>query len=153
MTQAELAERLKVSQPVVSDYENDVIRIPADMVVQLAEILGVSADAILGLKSEAQKNGSVKNRRLLRQVQAIDKLSKRDQQALLRTIDAFLSKVRIPAKPGRHQPECRPGFAGIRTIPRPARRAMGKHIQIVSIMTGRIAATVRATEVMEADIK
>lgn len=93
LTQQELAERLAVSQPVVSDYENDVIRIPADMVVQLAEILGVSADAILGLKTDAKKNGTVKNRRLLRQVQAIDKLSKRDQQALLRTIEAFLSKA------------------------------------------------------------
>ena len=93
MTQAELAERLEVSQPVVSDYENDVIRIPADVVVQLAEILGVSADAILGLTNEAKKNGTIKNRRLLRQVQAMDKLSKRDQQALLRTIEAFLSKA------------------------------------------------------------
>ena len=32
-------------------------------------------------------------RRLLRQVQAMDKLSKRDQQAVLRTIEAFLSKA------------------------------------------------------------
>ena len=93
MTQAELAERLAVSQPVVSDYENDVIRMPADVVVELAEILGVSADQILGLKADTKKNGAVKNRRLLRQVQAMDKLSKRDQQALLRTIEAFLSKA------------------------------------------------------------
>lgn len=39
LTQAELAQRLQVSQPVVSDYENDVIRLPADVVVQIAEIL------------------------------------------------------------------------------------------------------------------
>ena len=35
LTQAELAQRLQVSQPVVSDYENDVIRLPADVVVQI----------------------------------------------------------------------------------------------------------------------
>jgi transcriptional regulator with XRE-family HTH domain len=93
LTQAELAERLAVSQPVVSDYENDVIRIPADVVVQLAEILNVSTDELLGLKADTRKNGTVKNRRLLRQVQAMEKLSKRDQQALLRTIEAFLSKA------------------------------------------------------------
>lgn len=93
MTQAELAERLTVSQPVVSDYENDVIRIPADVVVQLAEILNVSTDELLVLKADTKKNGTVKNRRLLRQVQAMEKLSKRDQQALLRTIEAFLSKT------------------------------------------------------------
>lgn len=93
MTQTELAERLKVSQPVVSDYENDVIRIPADVVVELAKILNASTDEILGLKADIPRNGTIKNRRLLRQVQAIDKLSKRDQEALLRTIDAFLSKA------------------------------------------------------------
>lgn len=94
LTQAELAERLGVSQPVVSDYENDVIRLPADVVVQLAAVFAVSADEILGLKSEALKLSAVKNRRLLRQVQAVDQLSKRDQQALLRTIEAFLGKSR-----------------------------------------------------------
>jgi hypothetical protein len=34
----------------------------------------------------------VKNRRLSRRLQAIDALPKRDQEALLRTIDAFISK-------------------------------------------------------------
>jgi hypothetical protein len=37
--------------------------------------------------------GSVKNRRLSRRLQAIDALPKRDQEALLRTIDAFISKT------------------------------------------------------------
>jgi DNA-binding transcriptional regulator YiaG len=50
ITQVELAERLQVSQPVVSDYENDVIRLPADTVAQIAEILGASTDELLGLK-------------------------------------------------------------------------------------------------------
>lgn len=77
MTQAELA----------------VIRIPADVVVQLAQILNISTDALLGLKAGTKKNGTVKNRRLLRQVQPMEKLGKRDQQALLRTIEAFLSKA------------------------------------------------------------
>ncbi len=35
----------------------------------------------------------VKNRRLYRQLQDIDRLPKRDQEALFRTIDAFLSKA------------------------------------------------------------
>lgn len=38
-------------------------------------------------------NGPIKNRRLYRQLQNIEKLPKRDQQALLRTIDAFLAKA------------------------------------------------------------
>lgn len=92
LTQKELAERLAVTQPVVSDYENDVIRIPADVVVEIAKILAVSTDELLGLKPEARSAGGVKNRRLSRRLQAIDALPKRDQEALLRTIDAFISK-------------------------------------------------------------
>ena len=94
MTQTELAEALGVSQPVVSDYENDVIKVSGEMVIQLAQVLGSSADEILGLEKLARaNNGPIKNRRLYRQLQNIEKLPKRDQQALLRTIDAFLSKA------------------------------------------------------------
>lgn len=92
LTQKELAERLAVSQPVVSDYEHDVIRIPADVVVAIARVLDVSADELLGLKREPPSRAGVKNRRLSRRLQAIDALPKRDQEALLRTIDAFISK-------------------------------------------------------------
>jgi transcriptional regulator with XRE-family HTH domain len=96
MTQAELAQRLEVSQPVVSDYENDVIRLPADVVVEIAELLGASTDELLGMKARAVRNtpaDSIKNRRLYRRMQEIEKLPRRDQEALLRTIEAFISKT------------------------------------------------------------
>jgi len=96
LTQAELAQRLQVSQPVVSDYENDVIRLPADVVVQIAEILGASTDELLGMKTPAVRStsaNSIKNRRLYRRMQEIEKLPRRDQEALLRTIEAFISKT------------------------------------------------------------
>lgn len=94
LTQAELAQRLQVSQPVVSDYENGVIRLPADVVVQIAEILDASTDELLGLKvPAASSGGSIKNRRLYRRMQEIEKLPRRDQEALLRTIEAFISKT------------------------------------------------------------
>lgn len=96
MTQTELAERLQVSQPVVSDYENDVIRLPADVVVQIAEILAASTDELLGMKTPATRSAStnsIKNRRLYRRMQEIEKLPRRDQEALLRTIEAFISKT------------------------------------------------------------
>jgi transcriptional regulator with XRE-family HTH domain len=93
LTQAELAEQLQVSQPVVSDYENDVIRLPADVVVQIAQILAASTDELLGVKAAASvSNTGIKNRRLYRRMQEIEKLPRRDQDALLRTIEAFISK-------------------------------------------------------------
>jgi transcriptional regulator with XRE-family HTH domain len=94
LTQVELAERLEINQSMMSDYERDVIRLHGDLIVQLTGILDVSADELLGLKGNVKRGDTIKNRRLLRQVQAVDRLSKRDQQALLRTIEAFLSKAR-----------------------------------------------------------
>lgn len=91
ITQEEMAQMLGVSQPVVSDYERGDLRLHGELIIKLAAILGVSADDILGLQP-ARDNGSTRNRRILRRVQQIDKLSKRDQEALLRTIDAFLTK-------------------------------------------------------------
>lgn len=93
MTQAELAARLKVSQPVVSDYENDVIRLPADVVIEIAGILAASTDELLGMKRVTASASPIKNRRLYRRMQEIEKLPRRDQDALLRTIEAFISKT------------------------------------------------------------
>lgn len=93
ITQIELAERLGLTQSVVSDYERDVLRLNSGLIVELTQILAVSADELLGVAKASSASTPIKNRRLFRQLQSIDKLPKRDQQALLRTIDAFLSKA------------------------------------------------------------
>ena len=91
-TQVELAEKIGIIQSLVSDYERDRLRPHPDMIVRLALALDVSADEILGLSAPKIKNGAVKNRRLQRRLHDIDRLPKRDQDALIRTIDAFLGK-------------------------------------------------------------
>ena len=93
MTQVELAQRLGVAQPVVSDYERGELRLHGELIIKLSDILGVSSEELLGLK-KAPSNGVLKNRRLLRRLQAIERLPRRDQQALLRTIDRFLDSFR-----------------------------------------------------------
>jgi transcriptional regulator with XRE-family HTH domain len=93
MTQVEMAQRLGVAQPVVSDYERGELRLHGELIVKLSGILGVSSEELLGLK-KAPSNGALKNRRLLRRLQAIERLPRRDQQALLRTIDRFLDSFR-----------------------------------------------------------
>jgi transcriptional regulator with XRE-family HTH domain len=93
LTQVELADRLGVAQPVVSDYERGELRLHGQLIVKLTAILSVSSEELLGLKKIAP-NGAIKNRRLLRRLQAIERLPRRDQQALLRTIDRFLDSFR-----------------------------------------------------------
>ena len=90
LTQVELAAKIGVAQPVLSDYERGVLRLHGQLIVTLTNVLGVSSEELLGLSKPAQ-NSTIKNRRLLRRFQEIEKLPKRDQQALFRTIDAFLS--------------------------------------------------------------
>jgi len=93
LTQVELAQRLGIAQPVVSDYERGELRLHGQLIVKLTAILGVSAEELLGLK-KAPSNGALRNRRLLRRLQEIERLPRRDQQALLRTIDRFLESFR-----------------------------------------------------------
>lgn len=80
---------------MVSDYENGVFRLHGDLIARIAKILKVSADTLLGLeRSKDSKNDEelIKNRRIYKRLRNINKLPKRDQDALLRTIDAFLAK-------------------------------------------------------------
>jgi len=92
ITQAELAERLSLAQPNISDYERGILRLNADLILRLTEILKVSADEILGLREPTRRTGTG-NRRIARRLEEIERLPRRDQEALLRTIDAFLSKA------------------------------------------------------------
>jgi transcriptional regulator with XRE-family HTH domain len=91
ITQVELAEILGVAQPMISAYENGGLRLHGELIVELTKILDVSADQILGLKEI--KNGTAKNGRLLRKLQQLELLPRRDQQALMRTIEAFLQRA------------------------------------------------------------
>jgi len=80
-------------QVIVSNYERGKLRPHPDMIVRLAKALRVSADEMLGVQP-ARQNGAPVSRRVLRRLQAIDQLPKRDQDALFRTIDAFLQARR-----------------------------------------------------------
>jgi transcriptional regulator with XRE-family HTH domain len=92
ITQVEIAELVGVSQPVYSGYERGELRLHGELLVRLAHILRVSADEILGLAAEEPRRAP-RDRRLLRRLRDLERLSKRDRDALLRTVDAFLSKA------------------------------------------------------------
>ena len=59
----------------------------------LCTALKASADEILGLEKGTKANAKAPDRRFLRRIEKLHQLSRRDQQAILGTIDAFLSKV------------------------------------------------------------
>ena len=89
-TQTELAEKMGIIQALISDYECGKLRPNPEILVKFAKSLAVSVDEILGLTPLKAKKPST-NRRFVRRLEAIGGLPKRDQDALLRTIDAYLS--------------------------------------------------------------
>lgn len=90
LTQVELAEALGVAQSIVSKYESGELRLHGELIIQLAELLDVTADELLGLV-DRPRAGPTKDKRLARRLQDFDKLPKRDRDALTRTVDAFLA--------------------------------------------------------------
>lgn len=93
LTQAELAARLGISQASISEYERDVFRLNSDLIIDISNILEVSADELLGLQP-APKATAIKDQRLLHRMAQIDQLPKRKKDALLMTIKAFLAEGR-----------------------------------------------------------
>jgi transcriptional regulator with XRE-family HTH domain len=89
-TQVELAHKLDVIQSVVSSYERGRLRIHPTMIVKLTKVLQITADELLGISSKPKKEAAIP-RRFSRRLKAVEHLPKRDQDALLRTIDAFLA--------------------------------------------------------------
>ena len=88
-TQVELAEKVGITQVLISAYETDRCYFSVEMAVRFALVLEISLDELLHPK--AKKVSSKKpSRRVLRRLEQIEKLPARQQNYLLRTIDGFL---------------------------------------------------------------
>lgn len=92
LTQVALAEKLGMSQPLLSRYERGALRLHGALIVAFAKALKTKPEKILGLE-DLEATGYTTDRRFASRLQRIDKLSRRDKELLLGTIDAFLSKV------------------------------------------------------------
>lgn len=95
LTQVDLAETLEITQSNLSAIERGVRGLTVHQVVKLAHALRSTTDEILSPAKATAKGDqdTLKDRRFLRRLQKVDQLPERDQQALLRTLDAFLGKV------------------------------------------------------------
>lgn len=101
ITQEELAIRLKVSQSSVSEYERDRLRLHADLIIALAKVLNVTTDELLGVTAPSKSRGP-RDARIAQRVALIERLAKRDKDALLRTINGFLAARLYPPSQERH---------------------------------------------------
>ncbi len=84
LSQGELAEAIRVTQRIVSFYETGNVRIPAETLLKIAEVLKVSVYELLG---RAASSRSPKNPRLWKALRKVEALPRRDQRAVLRYIE------------------------------------------------------------------
>ena len=87
-TQVELAEKIGIVQTLVTDYENDRLRLTAEMAVRFALAFDVSLDELLHPKTA--RPARKPSRKVLRRLEQIEALPPTQQTTLLRTIDTFL---------------------------------------------------------------
>ncbi len=92
ITQVEMAERLGLSQSIVSKYESGELRLHAELIVRLAELFRTSTDEVLGVKSAsaggAAEHGGRTEQRLMKKLRQVAQLPERDQRAVLRLINS-----------------------------------------------------------------
>jgi len=91
-TQVQLAGQIGIIQSLVSDYETDRLKLSAEMAVRFALALGVTTDELL-YSSVKKTPGKAPNRKVLRRLEQIESLPRRKQEALIMTIDQFLSSA------------------------------------------------------------
>lgn len=93
LAQKDFAQRLGISQRMVSYYENESRHPPAGLLPPIAKILKISIDELLGLK--ISKTESTPNSvRLWKRLRVIDQLPPKDQKAVIHYIEALLAKQR-----------------------------------------------------------
>lgn len=91
--QVELAEESGLTQSLAFDSERGRIWLNAEVLAGFALAIAVSAGEIIS-RHASTSTGRPESRRIQGRRQALEELPKRDQAALLRTIDAVLAKTR-----------------------------------------------------------
>ncbi len=94
-TQVEMAKKLKTSQSIYSRYERGELRLHAETVIQIARVLDVSPNELLGVTESGNAAADPIEhqipKRFLRRLKGVEELTRTDQEYLLRTIDVFMN--------------------------------------------------------------
>jgi transcriptional regulator with XRE-family HTH domain len=92
-TQKELAEKLDIRFGQLNKYECGLNAPPLEKLVQIAEILNVTADYLL--TGDNPDETPIHNTRLLERFRILQKFKKDDQEAVIKLIDAMIIKHRV----------------------------------------------------------
>lgn len=90
LSQRELADKLGITQRALSWWERESVALRPEQVVQLATVLGVSADHLLGVPA-AKKRGTGPTGKARRAFEAVSKLPRHHQQKIVDVVETFVA--------------------------------------------------------------
>jgi transcriptional regulator with XRE-family HTH domain len=95
LTQVQLAEALGATQRAMSYYENECDFPPGPVLIELARVLKVSTDELLGVKNPKGRRRAPQEdpetRRLWRKFQQVRQLPEKDRRAVIRLVNSLVS--------------------------------------------------------------
>jgi len=89
LTQGDVADRLGMSQRLLSYYEREATDIPASMLVPLADVLGVGVHDLLGISESGPRKPGPKGY-LQERFEAVREMPRKDQQFVVKFLDQVL---------------------------------------------------------------
>lgn len=96
-TQTELADELQTSQRMIAYYEGPTAHPPAALLPEMARVLGVSTDELLGVTPVKAKKAKADNR-LQRRLQQIEKLDPKEKRQIIQLLDTFIEREKLKQK-------------------------------------------------------
>jgi transcriptional regulator with XRE-family HTH domain len=93
LTQQQLAERLGTTQRVLTHWESQGVALRADQIAALANLLGVTANYLVGRDSAPKKNGGHVGR-ARRVFEAVAEMPRHQQKKIIDVVEAFVTANR-----------------------------------------------------------
>ncbi|KHN49681.1 helix-turn-helix domain-containing protein [Pectobacterium fontis] len=93
LTQTQLAEQLGIAQQTMAHYEGGKLKISAALLPQLAQILNLSLDELLGLSTPRRSGKRGPASRLEQQIEIISQLPRTKQKLVSEILDNVIGKT------------------------------------------------------------
>ena len=89
LSQAELADKIGVSQRLITHWERRSVTLKPEQLAALADALNMSSDELLGIKPARSSGPKGRARQVL---DAVAKLPRRQQDKIIDVVEAFVDK-------------------------------------------------------------
>jgi len=95
MSQTELANLIGISYAQIGRYETKGVQPPAEVLKNIADVLGVSPDYLIYGSTDEKARASIQDKELIQQFKEIEAMDKNDQHIIKELIDAFITKKKL----------------------------------------------------------